>query len=262
MLPSPELFGVTYDWYTLWHKTALVITILFMLFYIKYKKPIQLSISSLLCYAVFYAFLGYIGARLFSVIDLFTDTGVLMDKAFIFNKFTSGRLRWYGALLFIILGSFLLHLVFKISKSAKLLDALVVIICLFSALVKQACLFSGDGCYGTYTNLPWGMYFPYGNAPNILPVHPTPLYDTLFHLGLFGFLYYWNQTGRKAYSGQVALFFFLGTSVFNFGLEFIRINPQILVGLTLAQLSYLLIFGLSYCYYFSIINKAQISHVT
>ncbi len=257
MFPNPEIFGVQLYWYPLWQWIAILVTFVFALWYVFYKKMIQMSILKIGIIILSLLFLGYIGARCFSVIDYLTDTGEMTGWETMTQDLNNGRLRWYGALIFILLGLPLIAKLFKIKSFPTALDVIAINICLFTAIVKQACLFAGDGCYGVYTNLPWGMYFPYGAAPNILPVHPTPLYDTIFHLCLFGFLYYWNQSKRKMYAGQTAIFFFIATSFFNIAIEFIRINPSIALGLTLSQFSYALIVLMMLVYYWTLHQNNQ-----
>lgn len=66
----------------------------------------------------------------------------------------------------------------------------------------------------------------------LLPAHPTPLYDSLFHLLLFVALLRLAKRGRPGTAGWL---FFWATAVFNVALEFIRINPAVGFGLTLSQ---------------------------
>lgn len=55
---------------------------------------------------------------------------------------------------------------------------------------RLGCLLAGDGTYGRPTDLPWGMAFPHGTVPTLVPVHPTPLYEALaafaIAIALFG----------------------------------------------------------------------------
>lgn len=102
------------------------------------------------------------------------------------------------------------------------------------AVVRVGCLLSGC-CVGTPTDLPWGVTYPVGtpisfiqhahgeighDALCTLPVHPAPLYESLFALALLAGVFYlvrrgWNRAGL--------LFLSLATySVFRFVEEFIR----------------------------------------
>lgn len=253
MFPNPEIFGIEFQWYSLWHRIAIMVTILFALLYLIKKKPLTMNLFQFVIFAIGLLVLGYTGARFLSVLDTWTDTKKLVSLNELFLNVSSGRLRWYGALLFILAGFPIINKAIKATVGLKVLDFAALNLCLFTAIVKQACLFAGDGCYGIYTNLPWGMYFPYGSAPTLLPVHPTPLYDTIFHLFFFIFLLRLNN--RKKFDGQTAFLFFGGTATFNILLEFIRINPIVVLGLTLSQLTYILILLTSLIYYRILTNN-------
>jgi len=92
-------------------------------------------------------------------------------------------------------------------------DALAPLVPLGHAFGKLGCFFSGDGCYGPRTHLPWGMSFPNGGMPTIHPVHPTPLYETA--LGFFVFFYLWNR--RRKDIGFVGRITYLDNPVFGSG---------------------------------------------
>jgi len=91
------------------------------------------------------------------------------------------------------------------------------------AIGRIGCFLRGC-CYGTYTSLPWGVDFGDGLR------HPTQLYESVFMLGMFGYLI----TRKKAKPGQ--LFFILMNAyfIFRFFIEFIRDHP-VYFGLTVFQ---------------------------
>ena len=47
------------------------------------------------------------------------------------------------------------------------------------AIGRVGCQLSGDGDYGTASDLPWAMAYPDGTVPTTEEVHPTPVYETL-----------------------------------------------------------------------------------
>lgn len=250
MFPNPEFLGVSIEWYSLWQWTAILTTIFFGLWYYKYHFKEKMTLPQISLLVVSFLLIGYLGARVFSILFEFTQTGNWLDYSVIWKDIGDGRLRWYGALLFLLLFLPLTAKLFKIKKLMPFFDAMALNLCLFNAIVKQACFFSGDGCYGIYTSSILGMYFPYGYVPNILPVHPTPLYDSIFHLLFFAVLFWWNK--RKTFNGQTAITFFSGTAIFNIMLEFIRSNPELAAGLNLSQFTYIAILLVTICYYFII----------
>jgi phosphatidylglycerol:prolipoprotein diacylglycerol transferase len=104
---------------------------------------------------------------------------------------------------------------------------------------RIGCLISGDGDYGTPTSLPWGMSFPNGIVPTTERVHPTPIYEVLGALVIFWLL--WrvgaHTMDKKRDIGKVFALYLILTGVIRFFIEFIRLNPRVLFGVTNAQLA-------------------------
>jgi predicted O-methyltransferase YrrM len=102
---------------------------------------------------------------------------------------------------------------------------------------RIGCLLSGDGDYGIPTSLPWGMSFPYGLVPTTERVHPTPIYE--FIVGIAICAYLWRLGGKAVRGprpeGQVVAEFFILSGIARFLVEFIRINPRSILGLSNAQ---------------------------
>lgn len=74
-------------------------------------------------------------------------------------------------------------------KVSGVVDTLACLMPLGHAVGKLGCFFSGDGCYGGPTSMPWGMSFPNGLVPIRKFVHPSPLYE--FVIGFSLFAYFW-----------------------------------------------------------------------
>jgi prolipoprotein diacylglyceryl transferase len=109
---------------------------------------------------------------------------------------------------------------------------------------RIGCLVSGDGDYGIPTSLPWGMSFPSGVVPTTERVHPTPIYELLGAVVIF---YYLWRVGAKSLrkpvpAGQVFASYLILTGLARFLVEFIRINPRSVFGLSNAQAASLLAF--------------------
>ncbi len=105
------------------------------------------------------------------------------------------------------------------------------------AIGRIGCLLSGDGDYGVPTSLPWGMSFPRGVVPTMQRVHPTPLYEFLIWMAIAAYLWHLGTKalrGPKA-RGEIFCDYLLLTGVARFLIEFIRINPPFLFGLSNAQ---------------------------
>ena len=101
------------------------------------------------------------------------------------------------------------------------------------AIGRIGCQLAGDGDYGTPTDLPWGMSYPNGVVPTTDRVHPTPLYEAALYALIFVVL--WRRRGRPLPPGNLFGQYLLYTGAVRFAVEFVRRNPAVGFGLTLAQ---------------------------
>lgn len=100
------------------------------------------------------------------------------------------------------------------------------------AIGRIGCQLAGDGDYGVPTDLPWGMSYPEGVVPTTARVHPTPLYELVCYLVIFVVL--WRQRHRRP-PGHLIGQYLVYSGVARFLVEFLRRNPDWLLGLTTAQ---------------------------
>jgi len=101
------------------------------------------------------------------------------------------------------------------------------------AIGRWSC-FVGGCCFGSPTSLPWGVDFGDG-----VPRHPTQIYEFLFHLTAAVIL---TQLQRKEiFQGQLIKFYFIIYFIYRFFTEFLRPEPRVGLGLTLYQLSCLVL---------------------
>lgn len=98
---------------------------------------------------------------------------------------------------------------------------------------RLGCLLAGDGTYGRPTDLPWGMTFPHGMPPTMVPVHPTPLYEALGAFLIAAVL--WAVRTRWQPFAVIGTYAVL-TGGARFLVEFVRINDPAVLGLTQPQL--------------------------
>jgi phosphatidylglycerol---prolipoprotein diacylglyceryl transferase len=91
---------------------------------------------------------------------------------------------------------------------------------------RVAC-FVGGCCYGTPTNLPWGVVFP---SIDSLPRHPTQLYEAAFHLTAAAVL--WDLQRQGAFRGQLIKLYILSYLAYRFATEFIRPEARLWASLT------------------------------
>ncbi|MBI3910837.1 MAG: prolipoprotein diacylglyceryl transferase [Armatimonadetes bacterium] len=102
---------------------------------------------------------------------------------------------------------------------ASLLDAAAPALALGYAIGRVGCLLNGC-CYGSPTDLPWGMRFPLETGGWTEPSHPAQIYASLANLALFSLLL--ALAPRLRVSGQLAVAYLMGYSVYRFLVEFIR----------------------------------------
>ena len=124
------------------------------------------------------------------------------------------------------------------------------------AVGRIGCLTSGDGDYGMPTHLPWGMAFPNGTEPTTgingiclrsgwpenCAVHPTPIYE--FIVMMLVFWYVWRR-GKRAVQhplapGVIVGEFLILSGLERFLVEFLRINPRVILDMSNAQFTALL----------------------
>lgn len=119
---------------------------------------------------------------------------------------------------------------------------------MFAAAVALGIAVGRVGCFlteqiGTPTGGSWGFVPPADvavqipNCPQCLlgvPLHPSFLYEIAFCLIAFGVLT--AMRDRIPVPGELFKLFLLGYGLFRFGVEFVRGNPEMAVGLTGTQL--------------------------
>lgn len=236
MIPSPELFGIQLNWFDLITVISILITLLFGRWYFFYAQKEKLSIKLVLSITVL-LISGYVCTFLMASFEGAVYAHELGDEKF---KVAFGTSKRFSGFIFLIAFLYIFHSLIKpIPLFKNYGDFLAVVVCCFIALEANACLFDGHGCYGRFTNLPWGMLFLHGSAPTLFPVHPTPLYITISHLILLTLLVYLHINGKL--KGQLIAILLIGTSIFNVLIEIVK-DKQTLVGnFNFAQLLYMTI---------------------
>lgn len=97
------------------------------------------------------------------------------------------------------------------------------------AIGRLGCFFNGC-CWGTPTELPWGVDFGLG------PVHPTQLYEVIFHA--LAAVVLWSLPGDAEWLRDQRLkLYLIAYCLFRFLTEWLRPEPQVLIGLTFYQLA-------------------------
>lgn len=143
---------------------------------------------------------------------------------------------WFGGL-GISIPTMLFYARIKKIPIRKFLDALAPAGLVFHALARVGCLLHGC-CYGTPTDLPWGVEI--GSVVR----HPTPFYHTLSDLIFAGIV--WKLFKHKKFDGQLFLTGLSLHTLSRFLIEFLRVHQDLPgVPLTVYQLYSLGIFTIS-----------------
>jgi phosphatidylglycerol---prolipoprotein diacylglyceryl transferase len=165
---------------------------------------------------------GVVGAKVYFVIQ-HGDLGSL---------FSGTGLVWYGG----VIGGAAAVLAWAWWRkmfNVGLLDICAVPLALGYAIGRIGCQVSGDGDYGIPWGGPWAMAYPHGTVPTHVPVHPTPIYETL----AVGLITWWLWRNREAFRPGVLFAWYLVLSgLERFLIEFIRRNADVVAGLTAPQL--------------------------
>ena len=167
--------------------------------------------------------------------------------------FSASGLTWYGGFILAV-GCIYYYAKKKTISFAKISDATSPSLILGYGIARIGCHLSGDGDYGFPTSLPWGTnyehgtyppsiafrdfpeiagQFPNGVVPDNTPLHPTPVYEFIVCTLLFIVL--WRLARRKLPDGSIFMWYLVLAGAERFTLEFLRINPPVLLGLSEAQ---------------------------
>jgi phosphatidylglycerol:prolipoprotein diacylglycerol transferase len=168
---------------------------------------------------------GIIGARLLYVALHWSDFADNIGG--IFNPFQSGQfgiagLNLYGGILLAMLGSTVYARVKKI-PILDVFDYFAPALGLGIGISRIGCFLNGC-CFGTPTDLPWGMVFPHDSIPYSVfgsqHIHPAQIYSSLYGIGLFVGLHYLVKNRR--FVGQAAAVFLMVEALFRWAIEYVR----------------------------------------
>jgi phosphatidylglycerol---prolipoprotein diacylglyceryl transferase len=170
---------------------------------------------------------GIVGARLDFIIQNWAD--VADDP--IGNIFSGTGLVWFGGMVGGAIGV-VIWARFRGMLNLRLLDVAAPALALGYAVGRIGCQVSGDGDYGIPWDGPWAMAYPDGTVPTDVPVHPTPIYETLAMCLVAYALWRLRFSFRP---GLLFALYLILSGIERFLVEFIRRNDEVFVGLTLPQ---------------------------
>ncbi len=193
---------------------------------------------------------GVLGSKL---LFLFENTRDFIVEPFGL-AFSPSGLTFFGGM---ILVTALLYWTCKIAGVSFLgmADATAPGLLLAYGIGRIGCHLSGDGDYGFPTTLPWGTdyskgtyppsiafkdfpeitsKFPGGVVPDTTLCHPTPIYEFLLCGALFLVLWRFRKTLKP--NGKIFMLYLMFAGAERFSVEFIRVNPRFILGLSEAQI--------------------------
>ncbi|NLV71390.1 MAG: prolipoprotein diacylglyceryl transferase [Actinobacteria bacterium] len=159
---------------------------------------------------------------------------IIHPEQFPENLWSGRGLVWFGGLFGAIAAVIVVTLASK-QRLGPIMDSGGPAVAMGYAFGRVGCFLRGC-CYGTPTDLPWGMSFPQGvpPTPEGVHVHPTQLYSILASLLIFALLV-WVIGPRFKREGPLIFAYAFLAGVERFLVEFIRANQPIVWGLTQQQ---------------------------
>lgn len=205
---------------------GLALTFLFGVVYVRRmtardNKPFE----TYLAFAYIMIFGGVIGSRLAYAFLHWPDFSDNLMA--IFNPFQSGQfgiagLNLYGGVLMAMAGAFA-YARFKKLSILEVFDYFAPTVGLGIGISRIGCFLNGC-CFGTPTDLPWGIEFPIGSVPYYVfgsqPLHPAQIYSSLYGFGLFVLLHLMMR--RRQFVGQLVAVLLMAEAVFRFAIEYVR----------------------------------------
>lgn len=202
--------------------------------------------SSLVLWA---AIAGLAGARL---LDIANNLGAYLADPKTMLLSGSGFV-WYGGLIGGILATAFVSRRYGV-RFLTTADIAAPALAIGQALGRVGCQLSGDGDWGLPSKLPWAMAYPRAivgwNAQTVLKldshgnlvsgfypgvrVQPAPVYETILYLAVFAVL--WSMRRRVQAEGRIFYLYLVLAGASRFLVEFVRVNPRVVLGLTEAQI--------------------------
>ncbi len=147
--------------------------------------------------------------------------------------FSGAGLSVYGGMIMAVLVC-LIVIKMNNERYGDILDIVAPAIALGYGIGRLGCHVSGDGCYGIETESFLGTPYPNGIVPHSSAVFPTPLFESMFSFLVFIALMKLRK-GEFA-PGRIFFLYLFLNGLPRFLVEFIRLNPSVVAGLTQAQL--------------------------
>ncbi len=226
------------------------------------------------------------------ILDLIENWDAFIHNPLI--AFSPGGLTFYGGLI-LATAAILIYVKKKKLSFLFIADATSPSLILAYGIGRLGCQLAGDGDYGIPTSLPWGMNYANGTVKphyaliqyyqdhpeqavkdhyyalssqvirtdnygtitkfdEVIRLHPTPIYEFLLAVIIFYIL--WHFRKKDWVDGKIFMLYLVLAGLERFLVEFIRLNPRLLFGLSEAQLISIpmMIIG-SIGFYYLTVNK-------
>lgn len=199
----------------------------------KRNKGTHISNDDLLDFSFYMLLGGVLGARLVYVA---LHLGEYLASPLSIINLREGGLSWHGALL----GGFTAFAIFSRKRGLNVyefLDLCAPGMLLGLAIGRIGCFMNGC-CLGMETTSPLGMIFR--DAGYLTPRYPTQIFELVLDIAIMFLLLWWEK--RKQFSGEIVLGMLSFYSAARFIVEFYRLSPPRIFGLSIAQYSSIIFF--------------------
>jgi phosphatidylglycerol:prolipoprotein diacylglycerol transferase len=161
-----------------------------------------------------------IGARMGHV--LFYDPAYYLEYPWKILFVWEGGLASHGAAIGILIALYFASRKHKFNF-LWILDRIVIVVALSGVCIRLGNLMNSE-IYGITTNLPWGFLFVRENE--ILPKHPTQIYEAICYLAIFLYLFWcYSKELFFKHQGKISGIFLVLLFSARFFIEYIK-NPQ------------------------------------
>lgn len=216
---------------------------------------------------------GVIGAKLLYIIEEWSYiTSLPSEKLFSTDGlFSAQGLTFYGGF---ILAAFMVYLYVRSKKIPflRVCDTAAPSLAIGYGIARIGCHLSGDGDYGLPVSefaswVPWGTNYANGTLPpsvafrgtdisikfgGVVPdntlCHPTPVYEFILGVIIFSILWYYRK--KFKIDGKLFFLYLILSGIARLLVEYIRLNPKIIFGLSEAQLISIILITIGIYFYF------------
>jgi phosphatidylglycerol---prolipoprotein diacylglyceryl transferase len=202
---------------------------------------------------------GVVGAKLLYVIEEWNYIFSLPSNKLFSTEglFSAQGLTFYGGF---ILAAALIYFYVRRKKIPylRVCDAAAPSLAIGYGIARIGCHLSGDGDYGVPVSefaswVPWGTDYSNGTLPpsaafrgteiaqkfgGVVPdntlCHPTPVYEFIIGVIIFSILWYYRK--KFKIDGKLFFLYLIMSGIARLLVEFIRLNPEVIFGLSEAQI--------------------------